>query len=147
MAKRDIGVEKVRKNFYITLAVVLTVLTVTYVYTRPLHIQRIVEGNILILDNGKEVRLIGVNKNGRAHTYISTLMADTGVTLNYDQQETDGQGRLLAYVYLSDGRFLNVELIRQGYASIDREIPFTHSEQFEDYQREAKQHKRGMWAE
>ena len=147
MAKRDIRVDKVRKNFYITLVVVLTVLTVTYVYTRPLKVKRVVEGNILIFNNGREARLIGVGKNGDVHAYIRTLMEDKAVTLEYDQQKADSQGRLLAYVYLSDGRFLNAELIKQGYASVDREIPFKHSEQFEHYQREAKQHKRGMWTE
>jgi micrococcal nuclease len=147
MTKRDIRADKVRKNFYITLVVLLTVLVITYVYTRPLKVEAVIEGNTLILSNGREVRLIGVDKNGRAHTFLSTLVQGKSVRLEYDKQKTDEKGRLLVYVYLSDGRFLNAEMIMKGFASVDREIPFKHRELFERYQQEAKESKQGMWAE
>jgi micrococcal nuclease len=37
------------------------------------------------------------------------------VRLEFDWQRRDKYGRLLAYVYLPDGTFLNAELIKQGY--------------------------------
>ena len=53
--KRDIQVDKVKKNFYITALILIVVLTSTYVYTRPLKVVEVTEGNILILDNGSKV--------------------------------------------------------------------------------------------
>ena len=37
--------------------------------------------------------------------------------IEFDVQKRDHYKRLLAYVYLNDGRMLNEEIIRSGYAS------------------------------
>lgn len=44
------------------------------------------------------------------------LVAGQTVYLEKDVSETDRYGRLLAYVYLADGRMVNEELVRLGYA-------------------------------
>lgn len=46
----------------------------------------------------------------------AALVEGQTVYLEKDVSETDRYGRLLAYVYLADGRMVNEELVRLGYA-------------------------------
>ncbi len=46
------------------------------------------------------------------------LVAGKTVYLVKDVNETDRYGRLLRYVYLDDGTFVNAELVRQGFAQL-----------------------------
>jgi hypothetical protein len=86
MVMRDIRVEKVRKNFYITLLVFIAVLTLTYIFTRPLKVVKVLEGNILVLNNGKKVCLIGVDAAKQAESFVEDLVVGTEVDLKYDRQ-------------------------------------------------------------
>jgi micrococcal nuclease len=38
------------------------------------------------------------------------------IGLEYDLQQKDKYGRILAYVYLEDGRMFNALLLQEGYA-------------------------------
>ncbi len=40
------------------------------------------------------------------------------VRMEFDVEKRDRYGRLLAYVYLSNGKMLNEEIVRAGYASL-----------------------------
>jgi micrococcal nuclease len=64
--------------------------------------------------------------------------------LEYDQQQRDKYGMLLAYVYLMDGTFLNAEIIKQGYSHAYTRFPFEYMEEFRHYEREARL---GLWAD
>ena len=147
MAKRDIRVDKVRKNFYITLVVFITVLAVTYIYTKPPKVTKMIEGSTLVLNNGKKVTLIGVDTSVQAEDFMRTMVVGKEVMLEYDWQKTGIEGRILAYVYLKDGTFLNAELIKQGYARSNKKIPFKYSKVFKHYEMEAKEKKKGMWSD
>jgi micrococcal nuclease len=67
------------------------------------------------------------------------------VRLEFDQDRVDRYGRTLAYVYLEDGTFFNAEIVRQGYGFAYTRFPFRYLEQFRDYEREAREAKRGLW--
>jgi hypothetical protein len=55
-------------------------------------------------------------------------------------------GRLLWYVYLEDGTFVNAELVRQGYAVIATfPSDVRHQELFLELEREAREAGRGLW--
>jgi len=54
-------------------------------------------------------------------------------------------GRVLAYVYLKDGTFLNAELIKQGYGHAYTRYSFKYLERFRKYEKEARENKRGLW--
>jgi len=56
-----------------------------------------------------------------------------------------GTTRLLAYVYLIDGTFLNAEIIKQGYGFAYTRYPFKFMEELRLYEREAREKKRGLW--
>jgi micrococcal nuclease len=57
----------------------------------------------------------------------------------------DGEGRLLAYVYVGD-TILNAELVRQGFAQVATFPPnVKYQALFLKLQREAREAKRGLW--
>jgi micrococcal nuclease len=70
------------------------------------------------------------------------------VYLEFDVQQRDRYGRLLAYVYLKDGRMLNKEIICNGYA-----MPLTvppnvkYQEEFKKCYQEAREKGLGLWKE
>lgn len=95
---------------------------------------RVVDGDTIVVNyNGTEetVRLIGVDTPESVHPtasknteagvaaskFTTFYLSDKQVELEFDVQERDQYGRLLAYVYL-DGEMLNEKLLRTGYASI-----------------------------
>lgn len=74
------------------------------------------------------------------------LVAGKEVWLVKDVSETDQYGRLLRYVYLADGTFVNAELVKQGYAQASTYPPdVEHSELFAELQSEARENERGLW--
>lgn len=57
----------------------------------------------------------------------------------------DAYGRLLAYVYLENGTFFNLELVRQGYARAYTRFDFRHKGMFREAEEEARQGHIGLW--
>ena len=78
---RDIRVERVRKNFYITLLVFVAVLALTYIFTRPLKVTKVLEGGILVLSNGKKVCLIGVDASEQANAFVKEMVEGKEIKL------------------------------------------------------------------
>ncbi len=85
----------------------------------------------------------------RATEYVESLVKPGDlITIEFDVQQRDRYDRLLGYVYLSNGKMLNEEIVKAGYANI-MTIPPTvkHQDRFlKDYQ-EARERKRGLWEE
>ena len=67
--------------------------------------------------------------------------------MSTDRQRSDKYRRTLAYLYLPDGVFVNLEIIRQGFGHAYVDYPFTHMESFRDAEREAREAGRGLWAD
>lgn len=95
---------------------------------------RIVDGDTLVADTGgveERVRLIGIDTpesvdasrpvmcfgDEASRALADLLPGGTPVLLVRDTEPRDRYGRLLAYVYrAADGRFVNLDLVRAGYA-------------------------------
>lgn len=131
--------------------------------TDTARLKHIIDGDTIVVDyNGRDekVRLIGINtpeihhpEKGvepygfEAKRFVEELVrpGDT-VKLEFDIQLRDKYGRLLAYVYLYDGRFLNALLVENGYAQVMTVPPnVKYQELFIKLQRDARENKRGMW--
>ena len=74
------------------------------------------------------------------------------VRVEFDQENAhlghkDRYGRTLGYVFLEDGTFLNAEIVKRGYGHAYTRFPFGYLEEFRDYEREARDGERGLWAE
>lgn len=140
------------------------------------QVVRIVEGDIIELINGETIRLIGIDapevntaQGQRALEYLKKIgILYKNVLLQFDTQERDRYGRLLAYAYFDLGQlkddvyapeferyfyyneykflFLNATLLNSGYA---QPMIIPPNERFADLFRhlykEAKEGKRGLW--
>ena len=135
-------------------------------------VQRVVDGDTLKLENGERVRLIGIDtpelhesdklrrdsqRSGQeekmikamgkqAYEFTKNLVEGKRVRLEFDLERTDRYGRLLAYVYLKDGTFVNAEIIKQGYASLMTYAPnVKYVDLFRKLYTEARENQRGLW--
>lgn len=73
-------------------------------------------------------------------------MEGKNVRLEFDVQQKDKYGRLLAYVYAGD-TFVNAELVKQGYAQITTYPPnVKYVNHFKKLEKEAREQGRGLWA-
>ncbi|MBM4264807.1 MAG: nuclease [Deltaproteobacteria bacterium] len=128
------------------------------------QVVRVVDGDTLVLAPNEKVRLIGVDTPETVHpnkavqcfgkdakAFARALLENQTVRLVFDERYTkqnhkDKFGRTLGYVYLADGRMLNAELIRQGYAHAYTRFPFHYLAEFRDLEREARQSGAGLWS-
>ena len=76
-----------------------------------------------------------------------TLGKKVVIYLDEDNNTRGYYGRLLAYVKLADGRYLNEVLLEEGYAYAD--VRFQHSfyNKYKQLQAAASSGKKGLWAE
>jgi len=82
-----------------------------------------------------------------AARYVRTLVrkGDT-VGIELDVQKRDKYNRLLVYAYLSDGKMLNEEIVKAGYANIMTYPPnVRYQDRFVRAYREARDTKRGLY--
>jgi len=123
-------------------------------------VKRVIDGDTIQLSNGEIVRLIGVDTPETKHpqkpveyygkeasAFTKRMVEGKAVRLEYDQQRKGKYNRTLAYVYLTDGTFLNAEIIKQGYGHAYTLFPFKYLEQFRQYEKEARNNKMGLWAD
>jgi len=74
------------------------------------------------------------------------LVEGQTVYLEKDVSETDRYGRLLRYVFLADGLFVNAELVRLGYAQVSTYPPdVRYRDLFLAMQQEAREAESGLW--
>lgn len=124
---------------------------------------RVVDGDTIIIDyKGKEerLRLIGVDtpesvhpdksKNSelgeKASKFTKDKLEGQKVKVEFDVQERDHYGRLLAYVYLNDVMF-NKTLVKEGYAQVATYPPnVKYTDDFIALQKIARNDNKGLWA-
>lgn len=125
----------------------------------------IVDGDTIdvVIDGRRErVRLIGIDtpETKKPNTPVqcfgpeatafttSLLPVDAPLHLERDAVARDDFGRMLAYVYLAaDATFVNLEIVRQGYARPLRIAPnVAHAGEFAEAARLAEAGNIGLWA-
>jgi micrococcal nuclease len=142
-------------------------------------ITRVVDGDTLeITLTGKteKVRLIGVDtpekfesgklhrdaaRSGQDETTIQALGKQASdftkslvhpgdaVQLEYGQEPRDKYHRLLAFVWLSDGRMLNETIVCEGYSNAYTRYPFRpdYMDRFRTCEGHAREQGKGLWGE
>lgn len=89
------------------------------------EVKKIIDVDTVQLTNGQRVKLIGIStiNNTQARKegimFLSHLCKGKQVVFEYEDKRYDKKGRILAYMFLLDGLFINRELIANGYATID----------------------------
>ena len=145
--------------------------------TEPAPVQQgrvtwVYDGDTLEIDTVGKVRLIGIDVPEQKDSKRDRYLADQGIPaakqrlislaarefnikqvkgqkvhLGFDEPSLDKYGRLLAYVYLPDGRLLNRLLVEQGLAVVYRRFSFNMKENFLAAEAEARRNGAGLWAQ
>lgn len=90
--------------------------------------------------------IVAMGKEAKRFTE-SILKKGTKVVLETDVQVFDKYGRVLAYVYLPEGKMLNLLLIEEGYATAYTIPPnVKYAELFRKAQATAMREGRGLWS-
>ena len=137
-------------------------------------VARVIDGDTVELANGERVRFIGIDTpesqynsklkrdakrskkdyntiiamGKKATIFTRSLVGGKKVRLEFDIEKKDRYGRLLAYVYLPDGRMLNAELVKEGYAQVYTFPPnVKYVAKFLKLQKEAREQNKGLWKE
>ncbi|MDQ7029693.1 MAG: thermonuclease family protein [Ardenticatenia bacterium] len=126
------------------------------------RVARVVDGDTVELESGERVRYLGVdapettgNPNvtqaeplaQEATRFNRALVEGQRVWLLPDTTDRDRYGRLLRWVFLPDGTFVQAELVRQGYAFVNIIAPDDRfAELLRDLEARAKAERRGVWA-
>lgn len=93
------------------------------------RVARIVSANEIELEGGQIVRLLGVSpcatRKLEAVDFLNGLFKGQRVSLKFDRDKYDSDGRLLAYVYLPNKTFVNGHLLKHGLAKLDTSLDFS----------------------
>ena len=133
-------------------ALIIAVVSIGFLFLRPTQtdtnyqVIRIIDGDtveILYEDQITSVQLVGVNApettanpnqppepyGEQATAFLREFLLDKSIYLRFDISKRDKYDRLLGYVYrASDGIFVNLEIIREGYGRVDTRYPFKHED-------------------
>ncbi len=126
------------------------------------RVERVVDGDTLLLANRARIRLQGVDTpetkkpdhpvepfGPEAAEFTRRFIAEGSgtVRLQFDRERVDKYGRFLAYVWVGD-RMLNEELVRAGLATAETGFRYsaTMKTRFRRAEDEAKAAGRGIWA-
>ncbi len=123
---------------------------------------RVVDGDTLVVnfqDKEEKLRLIGMDTPESVHPnksknvpegkiasdYVKDLVDGKDIKLEFDVEQRDRYGRLLAYVYLGN-TMLNKHLLEIGYAKLATFPPnVKYVEDFKELQKNARENQEGFW--
>ena len=117
-------------------------------------VQRVIDGDTIVLANGARARLIGINASEKgapcfeeSKGELQALVSGKAVELFFDVELRDKYGRLLVYIF-SDGNFVNIELVEKGLAvAFPFEPNLRHAEEFAEAEKNAREQRKGcLWA-
>lgn len=130
---------------------------------REPYVTKVIDGDTIELFIGESVRYIGIDTPEihenigsqwlykprpyaeEAKEFNRTLVEGKRVRLEFDVQKKDKYNRLLAYVYI-DGKMVNLEMVREGYAMIYTYPPnVKYVEEFVGAQQYARENNKGLW--
>ena len=130
-----------------------------YTYTNLL-VTGVIDADTIQLSDGRRLRLIGIkpisgsrgtkspaqDKASQYIQFLKRMIVGKTVDVEIDIQPYDQYGRILGYVFLKDGRQVNAELLRQGYAQPSRTVNDTrYDNYFYRLYKESEDNKRGLW--
>jgi len=128
----------------------------------PATVKRVVDGDTLVVDLGgveERVRLIGIDTPESVHpdasrnvpygevasAYTKSRLDGQSVALEFDVEERDQYGRLLAYIWIGDELF-NETLVLEGHAQVSTYPPnVRYVELFTSAQNAARETEKGVW--
>lgn len=116
-------------------------------------VEKVIDGDTVHTTEGEKIRLIGINtpEKGQpvcaaATAFLATLVKGKKVGLQLEVEKIDQFKRRLANLFV-DGRFVNGEMVRRGYAHHYRWEPnVKHAKALLALQKSAREEKLGIWS-
>ncbi len=100
-------------------------------------VKEIISPEILILNNGLKIRLLGIKenpeKNGESIQFLREKTRGQKVFIKFDATKYDEKNNLLCYLYLWNKTFLNAHLIKNGLADVDIAKDYKYKSNFLTY--------------
>ncbi len=108
-------------------------------------VKEIVSPEILILNNGLKIKLLGVKerpeKKEEAIRFLRDKTRGQKVFLRFDNVKYDEKNNLLCYLYLWNKTFFNAHLIKNGLVDVDTTFDYKYRTKFLNLQYEEKNRK------
>lgn len=126
---------------------------------RSVFVERVIDGDTIITDEGERIRYIGIDTPETVHPSKPVeffgeeaskknkeFVEGKTVELEFDIEELDRYDRTLAYIWLGD-EMINAKLLVEGYAQISTYPPnVRYVDYFLSLQEEARVNLVGLWA-
>jgi site-specific DNA-methyltransferase (adenine-specific) len=101
------------------------------------YVKEIVSPEILVLNNGLKIRLLGVKekteKDGKAIEFLREKTRGQKVFLKFDSIKYDEKNNLLCYLYLKNKTFINAHLIKNELVDVDTTLDYKYKSKFLTY--------------
>jgi len=124
-------------------------------------VERVVDGDTIVISGGERVRLIGINTpesvkeagkveyfGKEASSYTKNKIEDKTIYLEKDVSNRDDYDRLLRYIYLEDGTFFNELIVKEGYAfAVTYPPDVKYNEILREAENYARENNLGLWGE
>ena len=125
----------------------------------PQKVRTVYDGDTVCLENHRQVRYIGIDAPEidpdthegeylahRARAFNKDLVERGRIRLEHDRVQKDRYGRVLAYVFLEDGRMVNALMVERGLAYVMTTPPnMKYTSLLLDCQRRAMRGNGGIW--
>jgi micrococcal nuclease len=123
------------------------------------QVKRVFDGDTLMLEDGRKVRLLGVNTpevehrnqpgqagGEEAKRWLTGKLQNRKIRLETDAEATDKYGRMLAHVFTDRKEHINLQLVEQGLAAVNIYPPnLLYVEPLVEAERHAEQARLGIW--
>jgi micrococcal nuclease len=124
------------------------------------QVKKVYDGDTITLKGGLKVRLLGINtpeiesrhRQGEpggiaAKNWLKKQLHNQKIRLEKGRTKQDKYGRVLAHLFTKEGRHLNLELVKEGLATVNIHPPnLNYSTALLNAQKEAERDRRGIWA-
>jgi len=122
-------------------------------------VKKVFDGDTLMLEDGRKVRLLGVNTpeiehrnqpeqagGEEAKRWLVNKLQNRKVRLEMDTESTDKYGRTLAHVFTDQKDHINLQLVEQGLATVNIYPPnLLYVESLIKAERNAERTRLGIW--
>lgn len=124
------------------------------------RVSKVYDGDTIVLNSGKRVRLLGINAPEVASRYrasepgglaakkwLQEKLHNKSVHLQFDQEKYDRYQRLLAHLFLPGEKHLNEALLENGHAILNIVPPnLRYTDKLIRAQQRAEKQKLGIWS-
>ena len=99
-----------------------------------IKVKEILSPELILLDNGLRIRLIGVKPKQETNTaaiqFLKEKLKGQRVFLKYDSVKYDDKNNLLCYLYLWNKTFINAHLIKNDLVDVNTDLEFKYKSKF-----------------